>query len=178
MGRIKHVTNRYLWLTYPLLIISAITFFADSTARLAGRLFPVLGPTLRIESMELRQTEAGPLTIIRGTAFKRFNQCSYVFGSLRWYLGDEAGLNVEVAADFSDAPQLRGGGWTSWTGIVVGLFPAQIEVNSFATVDHQCPLWPVPLRSTFYEPGGIKRASALSDVFAPKQKGNPDEIHP
>ena len=152
MARIKTIADRIMWATYPILLLSALSFFAPQISLVAGTMFPVLDPTLKITSARLEQTTDGPVTVVSGSAYKVRGRCSYVNGSLRWYLGSPGGLREVVPSEFRDAPTLRTSGRTEWTGIVVGLFPVQVQTISYATVQHQCPWFPIPITSYFYVP--------------------------
>lgn len=150
-GTWRGETAQTFW-PMALIVVFILSSSAISTAinegisRAAGWAFPVLQPALEITGMQVE----GEVTIVQGRAFKLRDACRYKDGSLRWWVGEPGGLFQEATARFRDRPQVRAGGWTEWTGIVVGLTPDQIHTKSFARVKHYCPWVPIPITSFFY----------------------------
>lgn len=113
---------------------------------LEGKYFPVVDPSLRITAI---RADDGDGSIVSGTAFKARGECNFILGSLKWYLGTPERW-VRVNAFFTDPPEVRSGGWHSWSGLRVALSPSQVVHNSFATVEHDCGA-PWPVVSIYYQ---------------------------
>lgn len=149
--KLKTLSNAFAPMSMLILALSAMMAFSDHLSLGIGKVFPVLDPSLEIAGIRPIVISGGPGSLISGTAFKKQGDCSYIHGSLKWYLGNPDGLHVRIPlARFRDKPVLRGKGWTEWTGIIVGLDPWQVQSSSFSTVAHRCPWWPWPITSTFY----------------------------
>lgn len=139
-----------------------------SIGKLEGKLFPVLDPMLTIMNIEAADPGINTTTKMDGRAYKK-RECTYIAGSLRWYLGKPGGAYIEIDANFTDPPKLRENEeWTDWEGIIVDLNLVEVQQNSFATVQHDCGL-PWPTESMFF------------NSWLPKEKqgpNSPDELVP
>ncbi len=98
-----------------------------------GTLSPVITElefTHNLEVLDVNKTK------VRGQA-TRLRDCSYL--SAQWHLGRVGSQNaLTVPVRFTDKPQIREKGLTSWEGIIVGLTPEEIIHNSHATVKYHC----------------------------------------
>lgn len=146
---VQRILKKTEWMSWGLVALACAIMFAPSLGgwigRMEGSFFPVLHPTLTITDAQAREGE----TVLKGHATK-VRECSYIQGSLRWYLGEQGGFRVFVPSRFEDPPTLRGEGETEWTGIVVvGVSRNQVEALSFATVQHDCG-WPWLTESIFF----------------------------
>ncbi|SPJ22372.1 hypothetical protein [Palleronia abyssalis] len=110
-----------------------------------GRLFPVVGPVV----LGTGEGQPDGSTMFAATS-RKLRGC--VFERVEWYLGQRRGARVAVPAMFRDAPQVRGIGSLSWTGLSVRLDEKLVRADSFADVIHHCRLRPWKTRTRFHDP--------------------------
>lgn len=133
------------WFVFLLLWVWILAFAqTDASARLLGKVFPVVSP-LHIDSVEETMDRGIPSTRISGTSLKIRN-CSPV--DMRWFIRDR-GLEAPVPSYFQDPPRVRRAGIQTWHGLIVGVPPSRLsEVR--AEVTHLCGA--VTVTSEFYTP--------------------------
>lgn len=100
-----------------------------------GALFPVV---IDVHLIEHKSAPPPPWRTIWTADAKKERDCSYIVGSIQWYIGTPDGNKQAVQSKFNDKPQLRTAGVLEWEDLSVDLDPETTKENSYSTVRHQC----------------------------------------
>jgi hypothetical protein len=141
---LSNISMSLIFLGWLVLVGSLLV--KDVMPRVEGKWFPVITPAQLSDPMN---DPPPSFRNIWSAQAEKLRDCTYVLGSLTWYLGTPA-RHQQVNSYFKDKPQVRPPGELLWNSLVIELDVGQVRAQSYATVRHRCPGRPWEVESLFF----------------------------